>query len=127
MQELRTLVKGQVLTDEESRKDVSGDFGRWVTRVPQCVVRVSSAEDVAAVMKFAQPRGIPVATRGAAHSESGQALGNGIVIDMAGLNQVLAVDRKGLTATVEPGMEWRKVVEHLLPMGLLPRVLTNNL
>jgi FAD/FMN-containing dehydrogenase len=127
MQELRTLVKGQVLTDEESRKDVSGDFGRWITRIPQCVVRVSSAEDVAAVMKFAQPRGIPVATRGAAHSESGQALGNGIVLDMGGLNQVLAVDRKGLTATVEPGMEWRKVVEHLLPMGLLPRVLTNNL
>ncbi len=127
MQELRTLVKGQVLTDEESRKAVSGDFGRFVTRVPQCVARVTSAEDVAAIMKFAQPRGIPVATRGAAHSESGQALGNGIVIDLGGLDQILAVDRKGLTATVEPGMEWRKIVEHLLPMGLLPRVLTNNM
>jgi len=127
MQELGSLVKGEVLTDEAARLSVSGDFGRIMTKVPQAVVRPSSAEDVAAVLRFASARGIPVSTRGEAHSQTGQSLSSGIVIDLGSLETIHSVDRKALTVTLDSGVRWRTLVEYLYPMGLIPRVLTNNL
>jgi len=125
--DLKALVEGEILTDEASRKAVSSDFGRMVVRVPQVVVRPKTAQDVAAVMKYAAKNGLKVSSRGEAHTQTGQGLTEGILVDMGSMNRVLAVDEKGLTVSVQAGCKWRDLVETLQPKSLIPPVLTNNL
>lgn len=125
---VKQCVSGEVLADEEARHSVSGDFGRLVTRVPSLVVRPSSAEDVVAVIRLADKTGTPVATRGGAHSQSGQSLSDGgILLDLTTLSRTLAVAPDRRTVTCDAGVNWCELVEQLVPQGLIPPVLTNNL
>jgi len=126
--DLAGRIQGQVLSDEPSRKAVSGDFGRMIYRVPAVVVRPSKAEDVAAVLRFARERGCAVSTRAAAHTQTGQALNEGgILLDMTSMSRILDVDAAGMTATCEAGVVWKDLVAHIAPKRLIPPVLTNNL
>src|SRR5574341_1844641 len=81
--DLRTLIAGQVLDDPGARADKSSDFGRMIHRIPGVVVRPVSAQDVAAVIRYARRNSVPVATRGEAHTQSGQAtVADGILLDL---------------------------------------------
>lgn len=126
--QLKSLIRGELITDDAGLEARSSDFGRMVQRKPGAVVRPKDAADVASVIRFANENGLKVATRGEAHTQTGQALvEGGIVLDLTSLNAVISVDPTGLTVTCESGVVWRALVEHLKPMGLIPRVLTNNL
>lgn len=131
--ELAAGITGQVLADEPSRENVATDFGRIVSRVPAVVVRPASAEDVARAVKFAAAHGVAVATRGAGHSQSGQSLSDGIVLDMTSLAGLASIEEKTgdlrgtSTAVCGGGLKWRALVEQLAPLSLSPPVLTNNL
>ncbi|MDZ4805507.1 MAG: FAD-binding protein [Candidatus Eisenbacteria bacterium] len=126
--QLKSLIRGELITDEAGLEARASDFGRMVHKKPGAVVRPKDAEDVASVLRFANDMGYQVATRGEAHSQTGQALvEGGIVLDLTSLNAVISVDPEGLTVTCQSGVVWRNLVEHLKPMGLIPRVLTNNL
>ena len=121
-------ITGEVLTDAEARKARSSDFGRMVHMTPGAVARPAGADDVAAVIQAARRSGFKVSTRGEAHTQSGQGLNqDGVLLDMTALNTIHGVDQKALTAKVDAGVVWRDLVEHVLPMGLVPPVLTNNL
>ena len=82
-------------------------------------------QDVARVVKFAARNSLTVATRGGGHSQAGQSLSDQIVLDMTPLNQVRRVAEDAVT--VQAGIKWRALVEHLAPQRLSPPVLTNNL
>jgi cytokinin dehydrogenase len=123
--ELVREVPGRVLTDEATRDAAATDFGRLVVRRPQAVVRPASAEDVARVLKFAARHSLSVATRGGGHSQTGQSLGEHLVFDMASLCQLQRFGHG--TATVQAGIKWRTLVEHLAARRVSPPVLTNNL
>jgi cytokinin dehydrogenase len=118
-------ISGKVLTDDPAREAAATDFGRIVARKPQVVVRPASTEDVARVVKFAARNSLPLATRGGGHSQSGQSLSDQIVLDTTSLNQVVRVTKDAVT--VQAGIKWRGLVDHLAPQRLSPPVLTNNL
>src|SRR5581483_9034027 len=122
--DLAKVISGAVLTDESALAAAAFDFGRVVERCPQAVVRPSSVEDVAAVVKFAARHNLKIAPRGAGHSQSGQSLSDQIVLDMTSLNYIKSVQEE--SATVEAGIKWRALVEHLAPRNLMPPILTNN-
>jgi cytokinin dehydrogenase len=124
-EELAREISGRVLTDDAARESVATDFGRIIVRRPQVVVCPASAEDVARVLKFAARNSLQVATRGGGHSQTGQSLSDQIVLDMTSLNQVTHIAEDA--ATVQAGIKWRALVEHLAPQRLAPPVLTNNL
>jgi cytokinin dehydrogenase len=126
-EELGTQIGGQTLTDDATLTAYSQDFGHLVTKKPQAVVKPASKEEVASVVKFAAARGIAVGTRGAGHSQSGQSLSEGILLDMSALSQVTAVDEAALTVHCQAGISWRALLERLAPQRLSPPVLTNNL
>jgi FAD/FMN-containing dehydrogenase len=108
--------------------EMSGDFGRIVTRRPRAVVRPASAGDVVALLARARAEGAPVSTRGAAHSQSGQSLTDGgYVLDMTSLSHIGAIDTDAGTVTCEAGVVWSDLVAALAPHHLVPPVLTNNL
>ena len=123
--ELAREISGDVLTDEATRAAAATDFGRVIVRHPQVVVRPSSTEDVAKVVRFAGRNSLTLATRGGGHSQTGQSLSDQIVLDMTTLNQVTRVQNGAVT--VQAGIKWRALVEQLSPLQLSPPVLTNNL
>lgn len=125
--ELTSLIAGQVLTDAAARSEVSTDFGRVVERKPAAVVRPASARDIAATMKFAGRHSLLISARGCGHSQNGLSLSDQIVLDLRGLDRILSVDETREQVTCQAGATWRALVDKLLPLGLSPPVLTNNL
>ena len=127
-QDLKALVTGQVLDDQASLDGRSGDFGRMIVRRPGVVVRPAAAGDVAAVIRYARRRSVPVATRGEAHSQTGQStVSGGILLDLTSLERIVAIDANAMTADCEAGVRWEELVRRTLAQGLIPPVLTNNL
>jgi len=126
LDKLRVLLGDQVITDKDVLEEVSVDFGHMVQKKPAIIVVPQSASDVSQVLQIASDERWPVATRGAAHSQSGQSLTqNGVLLDMTGLNNVGKIEDKSIW--VDCGVTWRDLVRELMPRGLIPRVLTNNL
>jgi cytokinin dehydrogenase len=126
--DLKQLVSGQVLDDEPSRLERSCDFGRMVRRMPGVVVRPASTSDVAAVIRYARRQAVPVATRGEAHSQSGQSLTErGILLDLTSLDRILSIDASARAADCQAGVIWETLVRETIPRSLVPPVLTNNL
>lgn len=104
------------------------DFGRLVERIPACVLRPVTVEQLAACLAAVSRRGLGFVLRGAAHTSGGQVLiDGGIVVDTSRLARVVVDDPDGDTITVEGGMTWLSLVEHLAPQGRRPPVLTDNL
>ncbi|HEU5181819.1 MAG TPA: FAD-binding protein [Candidatus Polarisedimenticolia bacterium] len=128
LQELQKTLSGRVVTEPAALTEKSGDFGRMVRRTPGAVVRCLSSEEVAATITFARRHGIPVATRGEAHTQSGQALTEGgILLDLTSLNNIEKIDEAGCTVRCGAGVKWMDLVAATAGRGLIPPVLTNNL
>lgn len=104
------------------------DYGKLVDRVPAAVARCTSTEEVAEVVRFCYENGIPLTARGQSHSQSGQSTSDGgVVLDTASMNKIHEIDEEGLTVTCGGGLIWRDLVREVVPRGLVPPVLTNNL
>ncbi|PRX48194.1 FAD/FMN-containing dehydrogenase [Prauserella shujinwangii] len=117
---------GRAHADDASLAAAAQDWGRVVQARPAAVVRPGRPEDVAAVVRFAAERGVPVAARGAGHSPFGQGQAEGgIVLDMRSLSRVHAGTGEALL--VDAGATWREVLAASLPRGLTPPVLTDYL
>ena len=87
--------------------------------VPDLVCRPESTEEVAAVVRLAWERGIPVVPRGAATSLCGQAtpLRGGIVLDMVKMSRIKEINVEDRYAVVEPGVVYDDLNEALKPLG----------
>src|SRR5690606_28417028 len=60
----RELPDGAIVTDRDVVAQYAGDESEVAPRMPGAAVRVSSAAEVAAVMRVASERGLPVTARG---------------------------------------------------------------
>lgn len=116
-----------VSLEEGERRAFETDFGRWRTLVPAAVARCRTAADVAAVVRFCREHRLPIAPRSQGHTQSGQSLTAGVLIDSAAMNRILAIDEAGGWADCEAGVVWRDLVVEATGRGLIPPVLTNNL
>ncbi|MCG3196483.1 MAG: putative oxidoreductase ORF5 in fasciation locus [bacterium] len=126
--DLKALISGEVLDSEEELLAASEDFGRLIHRHPRVVVRPTSAAEVAKVLQYANKQDVPVATRGEAHSQTGQSLvEGGIVLSTRALAGEIILDEAAETVTTGAGTIWGEVVKAIDPRGWVPRVLTNNL
>ena len=123
---LKKRFKGEIFSDEETLREVSSDFGRLVHRTPAAIAVPKSSEDVQVALEMANENGWAVSVRGASHSQGGQSLADGgLCLDMLGLNRVINIEKESVWA--ESGILWGDIVDELLPLGLVPPVLTNNL
>jgi len=73
---------------------------------PEAVVRVTSAGQVAEVLKLAQRERVPVTPRGAGYGLSGGAVAvhGGIILSTEKMVRILEIDKENLMVTVEPGV-----------------------
>ncbi len=102
----RKLPATSVLTREEELHPYECDGLTAYRELPMVVVLPSTVKEIEAVLKIASDHAVPVVTRGAGTSLSGGALPrrDGILMSLAKLNQILAIDPFNRTARVQPGV-----------------------
>lgn len=96
----------RVLVGENINEEYSHDELGGTSSYPDIVIKVKSAEEISAIMKYAYEQTIPVTPRGSGTGLVGSsvAIKHGIMIDTSLMNQVLELDEENLTITVEPGV-----------------------
>jgi len=89
-------------------------------KLPDVVVRATSDEDVAATLKLATANRVPVVPRGGGSGVMGAAVpyAGGIVLDVSGMDEIVAIDEVSLTATVQAGMNGSEFERRLNERGL---------
>ena len=118
---------GRLLLPPADLAPYEDDFGHIVHRTPAAVLLPGSAQDVATVIRFAGPLGIPVAPRGQGHQTYGQAqVAGGVVIDLSTLDTI-TVDPAARTVTAQAGALWYDVLTAAVDRGLTPPVFPDYL
>ncbi len=112
--------KGVATFDPETLAAHAGDAW-FASTLPQAVVFPRKAEDVAALLRFANKRRIPVTARGAGRGYVGGCVPKkgGIVVSFARMNRVLEINQVDGVGIVQPGVitgEFQARARHL---GLL--------
>ncbi len=115
-EEVKKIIKGEVFEDESALTKYSHDASIFEVR-PQLVVAPKDAQDIQALVKFAneqrgQNKNVSLTARSAGTDMSGGPLSESIILDMtAHFNQVQDVqidpDKQGGFAVVEPGAYYR--------------------
>ena len=84
-------------------------WNAMIDRRPAIIARCQNVDDVAAAVRHAGNKGLPIAVRGGGHNVAGHAIGEGaVVIDLSGMRDVI-VDSDNRVATVDGGALWRDV------------------
>jgi glycolate oxidase len=119
--ELRASVgDGNVHLDDDTLTVCASDETEDLVFRPEVVVTPADTAAVAAVMRIATARRIPVTPRGAGTGLSGGALPvcGGIVLSTRALNRILEIDLANLMAVVEPGVITQVFQEAVEAVGL---------
>ena len=125
---IKLVGSDQVVTDEQVLKDSSVDrfrrfeayHGVYRLPLPAAVVNVNSAEEVAAVINFANTNKINVIPRtGHSATEGGleAAVKNSIVVDGSGMNKIVNIDTYNMQATVQCGVSLQELDDRLREQG----------
>lgn len=87
---------------------------------PDAVVFPKGAEEVSLILKLANAEGFPVVPRGAGTGFSGGSLPvqGGVVLSLERMRNILEIDEKNLTATVEPGVVTWELQQEVEKSGL---------
>jgi len=95
-----------VFTDAEQLQNYSHDETEDLKFLPAVVVKPTTVNQIAEIMRIANAEQIPVTPRGAGTGLSGGALPvhGGILLSMEKFNKILEIDERNLQATVEPGV-----------------------
>jgi FAD/FMN-containing dehydrogenase/Fe-S oxidoreductase len=108
----------EVETATRRRAEYSSDASNYRV-VPAVVAFPRSADEIAAALAVCRELGAPVVTRGGGTSIAGNALSDGLVLDLSRhLNRVLHVDQEQRTALVEPGAVLDAITAAAAPYGL---------
>ncbi|HEX2807413.1 MAG TPA: FAD-dependent oxidoreductase, partial [Kineosporiaceae bacterium] len=107
LEALRGRVRGPVITAADSGYDEARRvYNAMIEARPQAVVRCTTAQDVAAVVRYAGETGTELAVRGGGHSVPGFGTADGAVVaDLAGMRSV-TVDPDQRLGRAAGGATW---------------------
>jgi alkyldihydroxyacetonephosphate synthase len=88
---------------------------------PDVVVKPHGDEEVAAVVRIANQRRVPVVPWGGGSGTQGAAIATegGIVLDLTGMDRILEIDERSLTVTAEAGLNGKRLEAELNKRGLM--------
>lgn len=116
--DLRRLVDGEVLSERWERAMYSTDASSYEI-FPICVVLPKSESDVVNVVRYAYEKSVPVIARGGGSGLAGQAIGNGIILDLSKyMNRIVEVNSEKSYVIVEPGAYKSSIDQSLKKHGL---------
>lgn len=128
LQQLKKTFTGELHSDSLHKAIYATDASVY-RALPLAVAYPASKEDIRTLIMFANRHGVPLIPRTAGTSLAGQCVGEGIIVDVSRhFTQVIAIDEKERTVTVEPGVIRDELNEILKPMGLFfsPTTSTSN-
>jgi glycolate oxidase len=117
---IRLFPKGVVAADVETLNAHAGDAW-FASTLPQAVVFPGNAEEVAAVLRFANKKKIPVTARGAGRGYVGGCVPKkaGIVVSFARMNRILDINVVDGIGVVQPGVITGEFQARARQLGLL--------
>jgi FAD/FMN-containing dehydrogenase len=106
---------GRVLVDEAALRPYAEDYTELPARLPDAVVKVASAEQVAPILALGVELGVPVVPALARSNVGGLCIpiAGGIILDLLGLDRILEVHEDDRYMVIEPGVTWQQVKDHL--------------
>lgn len=115
---LKRNFAGELLTDGLHR-NLYSTAACMYQLFPKIVAIPRTKEDLLELIAFASSNNIPITPRGGASSLGGQAVGEGIVVDLLKyMNRILDIDPTGMRVRVEPGVILADLNRALKPYGL---------
>src|SRR5262245_35492144 len=118
---LRSLLPADaVLHAEEDTRSYECDGLSAYRQLPMVVALPSSEDQVREVLRACHELKVPVTARGSGTGLSGGALprGDGVLLSLARMRRILAVDAYARTARVQPGVTNLAISEAASPFGL---------
>lgn len=122
-QKLMDIFGNRVRTDRVERKMYSYDVGALPglvkpflpVGIPGGVVRPENDEQIVQLVRLADEENVKLVPRGMSTSGFGGVLPEegAIVIDISGMNRVIAIDKENLQVTVEAGIIWEQLQRQL--------------
>lgn len=107
------------------RPDIKDDYAHdemgGISKYPEILIKVKSAQEISAIMKYAAGKHIPVVVRGSGTGLVGAsvAIHGGIMLEMLEMNQILELDEDNFTITVEPGVLLMEIADYCTQNGFL--------
>ncbi|HMN85735.1 MAG TPA: FAD-linked oxidase C-terminal domain-containing protein [Bauldia sp.] len=113
------LGEAHVIASEDERRAYETDALTAYRAVPLAVVLPGSTEEVSAVLRYLAGSGAKIVARGAGTSLSGGALPtpDAVVVGLARLNRILAIDYDDRIATVQTGVTNINITNAVAPQG----------
>ena len=110
------VIPGPAVGEDFCHDELSGTRHR-----PDAMVKALSADEVSRIMKYADAERIPVTVRGSGTGLVGGAVPvhGGILLDLSGMNHILALDEENMTLEVEPGVLLMEVAKYAEEHGFL--------
>jgi FAD/FMN-containing dehydrogenase len=103
------------------------DVARLAPARIERVERPTTVEQLQSVLREARQSGLRVSVAGSRHSQGGQTYAaGGVVLNMRGMNHILAIDASPRTVTVESGATWDEVQRAIAPHGLAIKVMQSS-
>jgi FAD/FMN-containing dehydrogenase len=106
-----------ILADEPGYEERREVFNRMIDKRPAVIACCSSTDDVVAALDFGRSNGLEVSVRCGGHSVAGLSIGDGIVVDLAGLKQI-EVDPDAKIARAGGGVLWGEFDQATQEYGL---------
>lgn len=119
-EELYAIVGQRLTTAPATREQHGRDESYHASRPPDVVVFAASTEEISDIINVCARRRVPVIPFGTGTSLEGHvaALEGGVCIDLAQMNEVLAVNVEDMDCTVQAGVTRKQLSEHLRDTGL---------
>jgi FAD/FMN-containing dehydrogenase len=111
--------RGGLISPGDERYDAArAVWNGAIDRHPALIARAAGPADVAAAVRFARERGLPVSIRGGGHSAAGFAVADGaLMLDLSGM-KTARIDPDAHTAVAGPGLVWSELDAATQEFGL---------
>lgn len=106
----------KVLTRWIDRLALSSDAS-FYSLVPACIVRPTSVQDVALLLRLSSKHRIPLTFRAAGTSLSGQAITGSVLVDISRSFRTVQIIDEGRSIRLQPGVTGQRANDHLRPYG----------
>ena len=111
------LGRSKVLSDYPARTAYAIDAS--IYRIdPQAIVLIEQETDLLKVMEFSRRHGIPLTARSGGSNLTGNAIGEGIILEFSRLNGILELNLEEKWVRVQPGKIYGELNRDLEPHGL---------
>lgn len=114
---LQSTLKGAFFADDLMKAIYATDASIY-REYPVAVCLPESIEDIRKIIRFCRENGLSIIPRAAGTSLAGQCVGNGVVVDISKMDNILQVNLEEQWVKVQPGVVRDELNDFLKPYGL---------